>query len=463
MKKNVVQDVIPPKKSIRNVELPSRARNFQATKIKEEKVEETKEREPSAPRHVSMKIQESQAATPPAPLVQPEPAYTFEYKEPPKKRSRKVFYIGGSVVLLVGAFVVSAFFRSAEIRVTPKTDVKTVSDNFTARKDSTGNNLGFQLVTNTKSVQKTVEASGEQKVEKKARGNIVIYNNTAESQKLVATTRFETPEGLIFRLVSPATVPAKQTKDGKSVAGSIEVTVEADKVGTSYNVGMKDFTIPGFKGDPKYTTVYARSKTEMTGGFSGVQKVVSKAVIDQTDKELEAQLKSDLAGDIASQIPANFILYTPGLSYKFEITNQISDTASGAVLQKKATITGIIFDRGSLNRAILGKIMPGENADAVKITNLEELDFTMSSSSSAFDPNSSGTLNFTLKGNANLVWVFDENQLKADLLGLSKNESRIVLGKYDTIKEAWVETSPFWNQNIPKDPESVTLVNTLTK
>ncbi len=461
MKKNVVQDVIPPKKSIRNVELPSRARNFQSVKPKEEKVQQEPEKEDRAPRPVSVKKIES-VVTPIKESEAAEPSYTFEYKEPPRKKGRKGIYIAGILFLLVIGFGISALFKSAEIRVTPKQDMKTLNDNFTAKKDTTANtSLGFQLVTNTKSLQKTVEASSEQKVEKKARGTIVIYNNTPESQKLVATTRFETPEGLIFRLISPVTVPAKQIKDGKSIAGSIEAVVEADKIGASYNIGLKDFTIPGFKGDAKYTTVYARSKTEMTGGFSGMQKVVSKTVLDQTDKELESGLKTSLSNDIASQIPANFILYANGLSYKFEPATQVNDSTGGAVIQKKGTITGIIFDRTSLTKAMLAKIMPSGTDDTIKVTNLESLNFSISSSS-AFDFNTSTILNFNLKGDVNFVWVFDENKLKSELLGLSKQESGIVLGKYDTIKEAWVETHPFWNQSIPKDSSKVTLINTLT-
>ena len=73
---------------------------------------------------------------------------------------------------------------------------------------------------------------------------------------------------------------------------------------------------------PKYTKIFARSKTEMTGGFSGMQKVVSKETMDNSDKELEELLKKSLSMDIVSQIPENFVLYENSVSYNLEPTTQ---------------------------------------------------------------------------------------------------------------------------------------------
>ena len=463
MKKNIVQDVIPPKKSIRNITLSNRSsssdtppmldivsRNTKTTKIKKEPVEDDGFTSPIVINN-----------TPPI-KVEP-PSYDYQYDEP-KKSSKKILYIAISILVVAGAFTVSAFFKSALIRVTPKQESKTLDESFTAKKDVSLGGLGFQVVTISKDVEKKVQAGGEEQVNRKAQGKIIIYNNySSQSQKLVATTRFETPEGLIFRLPNAVTIPGKQTKAGKSVAGSIEVTVEADKSGTAYNVGLKDFTIPGFKGDPRFTSIYARSKSEMTGGFAGVQKVVSSVSVAETDKELEATLKSSLSKAITSQIPVNFILYPNSLSYKLEPTTQIESvegetTTDEAILIKKGTANAIIFDKGALTRAILVKLSPEITDEVVKIKNLDSMEFAYSGTP---DLSKDASINFTLNGSVEIVWVFDENKLKSDLLGVSKNNAKTVIGTYGTIKEAWVETYPFWNQTIPKDIEKVRLLNTL--
>lgn len=461
MKKNVVQDVVP-KKSIRNVKLSGRRepeKTVSAQKYKEEPKEPPQMNEDfSRPvpivKQAPMRI-EPLIKNPPETFNSP--SYKYEFNEP-KKPSKKWFYFSSIVLILVLAFAVSAFFKKATIKVSPKQEEKNISESFLAKKDvATG--MSFQTVTVSKDIERTAKATGEEKVDRKSSGRIIIYNNfNNQPQKLVATTRFQTPEGLIYRLVSPVTVPGREVKDGKTVPGSVEVVVEADKAGVSYNIGLKDFTIPGFKGDPKYTSIYARSKTEMTGGFTGMQKVVSKEALDTADKEMKAELEATLLKDIEAQIPANFISYKEGLSFDFEQTVQVPDTTKDdVVLRKKAKVTAIIFDKGALSKALLSKLMPEVESEAVKISNLSSLGFTLNSLS-----DSDKQVSFTISGNAVFVWVFDENKLKTELLGLSKKSAKVVISQYPAVSEAWIETKPFWNQNIPRNPESVSLINTLS-
>lgn len=475
MKKNIVQDVIPPKKTIRNVELLYKSKRLEKNPekniIKPEIIRPT----PPPPPPITPKPIPSTPAPVSKPVPPPPPpvsdfSYKYEYDESVRhSNSKRILYIVISLFVLALLFGISALFKSAEIRVTPKNETKTIDEDFKALKDVSANSLGFQVVTTAKDVEKTVEATGEEKVDTKATGTIVVYNNySTQSQPLVKTTRFATTEGLIFRATEDVMVPGTQVKDGKTVAGSVEITVEADKPGANYNISFKDFTIPGFKGTPKYTKIYARSKTEMTGGFSGMQKTASKDVVAGTDKELEDSLKASLSKDIVAQIPENFILYQNTISYKLDPTTQVSVSSGGdnsinnVVLKKKGSISAIIFDKGSLSRAIISKILPDMVNDVIKITNLDDLSFSIASSTS-FDPNNTTLLSFNLKGDASFVWVFDENKLKSDLLGLSKQNASTVISTYGTIKEAWIETHPFWNQSVPDDPKKVTLINTLTK
>ncbi len=456
MKKNVVQDVIPPRKSIRSIKAPERSRLPE--KETPEVLDYTVPREPLLKKPAPV----VPVQAPPPPVYKP-PAQNYDYQYEGSKKPRN-YWVYGSIAILVVVvlFGLSAFFKSAQIKVTPKEEMVVVNESFTAKKDATGNILGFQLVSTSKDLDSTVDAQSEQQVSNKAQGKIIIYNNYSTApQKLVATTRFETPEGLVFRIITGVTIPGKITQNGKTVAGSIEAVVQADKAGTAYNIGLKDFTVPGFKGDPRFKDIYARSKTEMTGGFVGMQKVVGKEAMVGAEATLENTLKASLAKDISSQIPDNFVLYSQSLTYKFEPATQVTTEASSskATIRKRGTATGIIIDKGALTRVISGKIMPDVLDNIVKITNLSSLEFV----ELPFNPSTDSTLNFTLKGNADFVWVFDENKLKSDLLGLSKKDARSIIGTYGSIKEAWIETRPFWNQTIPKDSSKVTLVNTLTK
>ncbi len=470
--KNLVQDVIPPKKSIRNVKLSERGSTL-ASNAKRTTPKITREKEPVVEletievedfsRPVSIKTETPTRVdniSKNRPPVIINNSYKYEFDEP-KKKSKKVLYTCIGVLLILVAFGISAFFKSAKVTITPKNQTVDLNSTFSAKKDLSSGGLGFQIVTVSKDIEKNVESTGESMVQTKARGTIVIYNSySSQSQKLIATTRFETEEGLIFRLIDPVTVPGTSIKSGKTVAGSVEVLVEADKTGAEYNVGLKDFTIPGLKGDPKYTKIYARSKTEMTGGFSGMQKTVSKEVLSQSENELEDSLKASLAKDITTQIPSDFVLYPTSLVYKFDPVTNINGSNGGAVLKKHGTATAVIFDKGILSRTLLAELVPSAVNDVVKVINLDDLDFAFASGTTS-SLNTANSITFSLKGSPHFVWVFDENKIKSELLGLSKNQAKNIIVKYPTIKEAWIETQPFWNQTIPTDPNKVTLINTL--
>jgi hypothetical protein len=197
-----------------------------------------------------------------------------------------------------------------------------------------------------------------------------------------------------------------------------------------------------------------------------MQKAVGQETIDSTDKYLETTLKESLSKDIISQIPENFVLYPDSISYKLEPATQAAvvsgNTSDSVVLKKSGSVSAIIFDKGSLSRAIVAKILPDAVDDVIKVANIGSLNFTFAPETT-FNPDTSISLDFSLKGDANFVWVFDENKLKTDLLGLSKKNAITIISTYKTIKEAEIQTSPFWNQTIPQDPKSVTLTNTLAK
>ena len=62
---------------------------------------------------------------------------------------------------------------------------------------------------------------------------------------------------------------------------------------------------------------------------------------------------------------------------------------------------------------------------------------------------------FTLKGNAHLVWVFDQGTLESDLAGKSKGAFETILSGYPSIDEAEIVLRPFWRQTFPEKSEDI--------
>ncbi len=470
-KKKAFQDVVPASRSIRNIEVPSRRKTIAPLQEVAHTISETPFLE-QTPSQVSENIfiptaRESSSVVAEKNTHQ----YAYTYDEPPQT-SKTWLYVSIGIFLIAFAFGVSALFKNAKITITPHNETRTLSSvGFIAQKDAgatdsaggNGTGLGFQVVTVSKSVEQKVNAGGEQNVSIKAHGTIVIYNNSGTAtQRLIANTRFQTPAGLVFRLILPSTIPGRHTVNGKIIPGSVEAEIVADVPGPLYNIDLSDFTLPALKGDSKFFTIYGRSKTTLTGGASGLQKVISPDTLHSTDVSLENQLKQSLAQEISSQIPANFILYISDISYSFSLPETLSsESSSGLMVQKKGTATAIIFDKTALSRAISAKVLPGIQADTLKVSNLDSLSFAYSyfSTSSPSHALQENTISFSLSGPAHFVSVLDLTKLKSSLLGLSKVQAHTVLAVYPSIQEAWIETHPFWNDKIPLDPNKVTVTN----
>ena len=199
----------------------------------------------------------------------------------PKRRlfSVSLFSVLFISVILLSAFFWMSYFGTARVIITPRQEVISVSGVFTAvRGQNDGAKLAFETMTVSKEVSEEIPANVEREVAERAEGAIIVYNAySAAPQRLIKNTRFTTEDGKIFRAKDSVVVPGTTIENGKVIPGSVEALVVADEPGEAYNMGLSDFTIPGFKGDPRYDKFYARGKTEMTGGFSGTKKFPSEA------------------------------------------------------------------------------------------------------------------------------------------------------------------------------------------
>lgn len=471
MKKNIVQDVVFPKRSIKEVTLPSR-------RAKMNQIEDTNPVPPVRPRPQTQPrtgreevmrdepIVVGKIPTPTPPPQPPRPvqnprAYNYEYDiDTPVKEKRTGLWIALAVFMVAVLFGVSALFTKATVYVEPHMQTVPVDITLKAPKDPSSGEFGFQIVSATKSVDKTVPATSEEQTSLKASGTITIYNNASDKpQKLIANTRFENGDGLVYRIKDAVTVPGKQTQAGKTIPGSIDAVVYADQPGEKYNIGLSDFTLPGLKGDARYKDIYARSKTAMSGGFVGMMKKVDSAVLASATTELGESLKSSLSHDLKAQIPQNFITYDSAVSYVLEPISQVSGGADKeAKIVAKGTVYALIFDKALLSREILTAEKSSLNLEGTaQVVNLETLTVTPKTQNVFKDKVDSVDIGVT--GDAKVSWVFDESMLKTDLMEMSKKDINTLLeSKYPSINKIKATIRPFWKMSFPKNPEKIEVV-----
>lgn len=372
---------------------------------------------------------------------------------PPRHRKGKGrLWLGAAVAGVIGlAILASTVFHSAVMTLKPRSAEASVAGDYTARKAGAGTSeLVFETVSVQATGSETVRANGEKQVETRATGVIVIYNDYGTAaQRLIKNTRFETPEGLVFRISDSVTVPGKKG----TTPGSVEASVIADEAGTKYNVGLKDFTIPGFKGDPRYTSFYARSKTPIQGGFSGVQKIVAEADRAKAVANIESKIAAELKRQIAEKIPEGKVFFDDAYVVTFTDMPEEAVSDTQVTLKKQGTLTAAVFDKVAFSEALAQERVQGYAGEPVQVRDWTKVTFTPKA---GFNP-ASQSIAFGLGGTAAFDWTYDEVALKTALKGQSRQAVQSVLGKFPMIQEADISIRPFWRTSFPDSLGAITV------
>lgn len=434
MAKKIVQDVLPPeRRTIRDIPVPGSKTKKKGTTVSPAKISQIKI--PKAPR------------------------------KPAKNYTHLGIWGVAAICVVVLVYSISFLFAGATVTVTPKHQTVAVDATISAEKDSSGSNLPYTIISVSKEGGKVVPSSGEEKVSTKASGKIIIYNNySAAPQTLVKTTRFESPDGLIYRITENVTVPGYTKKNSILLPGFVKATVVADQPGEKYNIGLSDFTIPGFKGDPKFTKFNAKTDpgAKIGGGFVGTVKKISDADKVSAKAEIEGGIKNDLLVLAKQQIPDTHILFEDMAFYSFENVPQKDTASSSATITEKGTMYGILFDKKQLTRYLTNKVINYDgDLPAVFATNLADLVVTFNNKN-AFNPLAPTTIGVTAKGTLNILWDInakdsDNNSLTEELAGKKRPQIKDILSKFSSIDRAEVSIRPFWSLSFPKNPDKITV------
>lgn len=198
---------------------------------------------------------------------------------------------------------------------------------------------------------KTFTPSGtkQTEVEDRATGRVSIYNEMSSAQPLVATTRFLTQDGILFRLKNGVTVPTK---------GSIEAEVYADQKGASGNIQPTTFTIPGLS-EAKQKLVYAKSTEPFTGGVK-YKTVLSQEEIDEAVESLKVELLEDAKSMLRAQSSTTY----SGEAFSVEeveknISAKSGDEVASFDVTLKIYVEAVFYDADALSKIIERKLYDG--------------------------------------------------------------------------------------------------------
>jgi hypothetical protein len=375
------------------------------------------------------------------------------------ERSNKqtLFFIGGVSTLVVIIGLLTFVFNSATVTIVPKhEDIQDMSKVYSLSLTGDAGTIGYTLATSTLTKTKTLSVSETKVVESKASGKIVIYNNfDSEPQRLIKNTRFESAAGKIYRVNQSVVVPGKNG----TTPGSIEVTVYADEVGSSYNAAPTDFTIPGFKGTERYSGFFARSNGPLTGGASGNVSLVAGSDIDAAKDELALELREAVKANL-KEIKRDGYVALPA-AIKVDIADNEQALRTGETSTYSATVTGYLplVQNTSLAQA-LALVLREYNNEAVRLDYADTLTITPKDVSTI---NTATQTEVLIEGDPRIVWVTDEATLKTQLLGKSKKEFATVMSTVASVIKADITFSPLWLNRFPTDTAKINIEESLKK
>ncbi len=382
-----------------------------------------------------------------------------------KKRSAVPIFSGKFLGLFVGAALLVSFLAlyfilpKAEISVSPKTeainqDFNIIADKGVSKIDLAQNKIPAQLIKLDKRQSQEFSTTGQRQVNDKAKGALTIYNEYSSSpQVLVDKTRFVSASGQTFRLVKSITVPGAKVQEGKIVASSIEVEVVADQPGGDYNVGPGRFTIPGFQSTPKYAAFYGQSKSAMSGGASGLMKVMAQDDYDKAKNAIWQNLQPALDSEFKSQLPSALKIIDGAMKEEIsgvETNLTVGSPAERFTMTLKGTATVVLFDAKDILEIIKKKLAEKLSSDKELALAPEQISYQLV----AIDY-SRGQISMKVKVAGNIVWKIDVDDLKKELAGQNESGIRKVISEHLEISETHVAFWPFWVRSAPGNLDKV--------
>lgn len=386
---------------------------------------------------------------------------TITIEDGKKKNRRALWYALGIFFVIVGlAFSASILTGGAEVIVYPKTREPNVNATFEAHKVADVDQLPYELMTLEAEGEQQVKAAGQETVQSQAEGKILIYNAfQTKPLRLVTNTRFESSNGLIFRIKDAVIVPGYTTdSEGNVVPGVISADVFADEVGEEYNVTPGRFTVPGFKGDPEYEKIYAESTEQFTGGFDGQRYIIADDELKTAEQALRTQLRNSLLERIDSEKPSGFVVFKDAVTFTYVTLPAVEYGDDLATIKEKAIMRIPIFKDDQFATFIAAATIPGYEDEPVRIADTSVLNFAYSNATtSATDIGAVNSLSFKLTGRPQIIWTYDAEKLKADLVGANKTALPSVLGAYPAIERAEAVIKPFWKTKYPLKIADITV------
>lgn len=414
-------------------------------------------------------------------------AGVYNYVRPNRK------FLGFILALSLGLFLVITYIAlpGATVYVKPKFDNIEYSVNITLAEKRKNQTLlsrsephviaSEEIVTVTKQT-KVFNTTSKRFDGVNAQGFITIINDSDDEWPLKKETRFQTEDGLIFRIKEGVFVPSKSVdEEGKEVPGTYTAAVEADPfdiydhpIGERGNIGPSKFIIPGLSAFNQ-KILWGESLDSMEGGVTRYQRIVQEEDIEAAKKQIQDNLTLMAREDLSTHIEemnrlnhTNLVLLEDSRYLKTELQElRISDDLEGSLRDKfeifaQIEAKGVAYDFDQLF-AILKKELKTRTHPDMQIQDAsirpESITFE-----SAGEDEVLGQIKITATIKGIQEYVIDSslqaglrfsNKVKERIVGLETEEAESYVGNLPEVDEVEIKLWPIWISRIPRIADNI--------
>jgi hypothetical protein len=400
-----------------------------------------------------------------ADIVDPKPetrlkstAYTIRKKPPRIRRSLTIVLV--IFLIASGIYVCSTTFQNAQVIINQKHQVFTLTnEQFTASQDQAAP-LRFDLMIVSDTQYQDMVLTQSANVSLKAQGTVTVYNQySSKPITLGAHTYIADSTGKTYLTDKALTVPGFTTdKTTKAItSGTANVTITAFLPGDTYNGSPTDFTITAYKNSTKFTKIYAKAASTLTGGAQGLIYTLTPAQQGVIDGQAQSTFKDSLMKKVTAQVPAGYILYPAASQFSYQTDPTWSSSTPDAKVPISGTVSAVIIKKSDLDLALIKRLLP-QSTDTeiseIQLEDTENLTYAFSQVNQVIDKNTQ-LIGFTLSGSLHAHWNPDLGSLKNSLTGISSTVVTSVFQADPGITNAQVHIFPPWQSHLPTDPTKI--------
>jgi hypothetical protein len=361
---------------------------------------------------------------------------------------KRILWIGGGILAILLLFALNYYFTTAKVTLYAKGTQKSTAFSFTAdpsasqSQPSAGTLVATQL-SQTKTLNASVTATGTKDDGTKAGGNVTVSNCTTNAQPLVAGTRFASADGHLFRSTADATVPPASFPVGSCVPVKTSIAVTADANGDSYNIGPSDYTIPGLN-NPAVTA----KGGQMSGGSSKISKIITQADVDKAKQAAIDANADDAQKDLLGKGGSGQTVIKESIQQnttKVSANPDVNSQASSGSVSVDVAYTALSVKKSDLSDLVKSQEQEQVGADQeIYDDGSANLSLTLSGK-----PDASGAMKFSAKAVASIGKKIDNDQLAKDIKGKKYGEAVDIASRQQDIDKAEISISPGWATSLP--------------